>query len=156
MIDIGLGEYVITSDSSETLITHALGTCVAIILHCPTNLLTGMAHIVLPVKPEHLEAHMDKPAYYADSFVPEMLKRFRARAGCSYSEITSTVIGGASSKNENDLFQLGDKNLRAVTKVLDDYGVKYNDSETRDHYSRTVIVDINTGEITIRKQLMII
>lgn len=156
MIAIGLGEYVITDDESETLITHALGTCVAIIMHCPNSKLTGMAHIVLSKKPQnvHLRGVMD--AYYVDDFLPKMLLHFKNQAQCKMKEIHCTLIGGAVAKRKNDFFRIGEENVETAKKILDDYGVCYDDNETHGRVSRTVSIEIETGKVTIKKQLMLI
>ncbi len=48
MISVGIGEYAITDAKEEKIVTHALGSCVALIMHCPRTKCTAMAHIVLP------------------------------------------------------------------------------------------------------------
>jgi chemotaxis protein CheD len=57
MIHIGIGEYIITDSTDETITTHALGSCVALILYCKKTKHTAMAHIALP-KPSE-ETNLD-------------------------------------------------------------------------------------------------
>jgi len=156
MITIGLGEYVITNDENETIITHALGTCVAIIMHCPHSKLTGMAHIVLANRPKDIHLREVRPAYYVDDFLPKMLLHFKHSAHCRVKDIECTLIGGAVSKRKNDLFRIGEKNVETARSILDGYGVHYDDDETHGRVSRTVSIDIATGKVSIKKQMMII
>ncbi len=156
MIAIGLGEYVITDDESETLITHALGTCIAIIMHCPNSKLTGMAHIVLSKKPGNVHLREVREAYYVDDFLPRMLLHFKNQAHCNMKDIHCTLIGGAVAKRKSDFFKIGEENVQTAKKILDDYGVYYDDDETYGRVSRTVSIEIQTGKVTIKKQLMLI
>lgn len=61
------------------------------------------------------------------------------------------MVGGAISKDQRDYFKVGQKNLQVIKRILDDYGLEYKDQETLGHYSRTVRVDVDTGDIVIKK-----
>lgn len=156
MYQIGLGEYVITDKAHESIVINALGSCVALIVYCKSTKCTAMAHIVLANKTGKFDDISSKQAYYADKITPRILDFFLEQPGCDKKELVITLVGGSVSKNHNDYFKVGQKNLQVIKGILDDYGLKYTDQETLGHYSRTVGVHVDTGEVVIKKNIMLI
>lgn len=82
MFQIGLGEYVITDTEHESILTNALGSCVALIVYCKTTKCTAMAHIVLAQKTSQSHDTTDREAYYADEITPRILDFYLKRPNC--------------------------------------------------------------------------
>jgi chemotaxis protein CheD len=156
MITIGLGEYAITDTENEVIITHALGSCVALVIYCPDSKCTSMAHIVLPERDLKHGQVPEKEAYYADDFVPRLLDFYTRKPNCRLSQLKVHLIGGAESKNKSDVFKVGPRNVAIVEDILKKNGIKFSREETLGNYSRTVEIDVNHGEIKIRKRKMTI
>lgn len=148
MIHVGLGEYCIT-DQPNTVVAHALGSCVAFILHSPEQNLTAVAHIVLP------ESHGDSPdgkeAYYADIIIPKIYQYFIQDRNCNKEELKAVVVGGATKTGE-DAFMIGYRNVVAVETLLKQYALKEQAKDVFGAYSRTVIVNPVNGQVTVQKQ----
>lgn len=155
MINIGLGECIITSDKKETLVTHALSSCVALVLQCSKSKVTAMAHIVLPKKTQSHQNNY-KDAYFASEIVPKLIDEFLDNTNCDVNNIKVTLIGGADSINKNDIFEVGPKNLKEIRKILKSYELDYDSSETSGHCSRTVEIEVKTGIISVKKHTIII
>lgn len=155
MISLGLGEFVITDVSDETISTHALGSCIALIFHCPKTKCSAMAHIVLPKKEKHHKAHYGE-GYFADRITLKFIEYFLEKKTCKPKDIKIVIIGGADSQRKNDYFNIGERNLEMVKRILDSYQLNYNSSETSGRYSRSVTLDVKEGIVNIRKQNMIL
>lgn len=158
MIVVGLGEYAISSDCEEELITYSLGSCVALILRCPSSYKTAMAHIVLPRadRSDHFEMLDKKPGYFANVIVPKLIDLFIKDYACNAYNIEAYMIGGATSQVLNDVFQIGAKNIEEIQKILQCYQLELKKIDVGGYYSRTVKVDVGSGSIQITKNRMII
>lgn len=155
MINVGIGEYAISNDVTSSLITHALGSCVGVIMYCPLNHYAAMAHIVLP-SGDSTRLEERHAAYFADDFLPRMLTGFSSMSHCSWKYTKVTLVGGADSGAINDFFLVGQRNLKVIRDILDARNIAYNDEETGGRYSRTVRIHIKDGEIKINKNKMIL
>ena len=158
MLVVGIGEYIVSKDVGEQIITHALGSCVAFILRCPTTKKTAMAHVVLPEvdRTEQYQYLETKPGYFADIIVPQLLKDFLRDGFCRKEQLQIILVGGADSKNPNDIFKVGLRNVDKIKKFLKEYGIEPVKMEVGGSFSRTVEVNISDGSVTIRSQNMVI
>ncbi|MDF1616289.1 chemotaxis protein CheD [Petrocella sp. FN5] len=158
MLNVGIGEVVISNDPSETIVTHALGSCVALIIHCNHAKHTAMAHIVLPENSStrNQALYKMKPGYFASDIVPLMVNYFLKKLGCSKSQLEIKLVGGAVSSQETDRFLVGQKNIAMVRHLIRAYGLKMDDTETGERFSRTVTVKVSNGHVHVKRQNMIL
>jgi len=156
MYIIGLGEYAISESHDESITTHALGSCVALIIHCKLTKCTGMAHIVLPKYDTHHDLFHKKEAYFADVIAPKMIDYFLSRRFCNKKGLEITLIGGAEAKDHRDMFKVGQRNMHEIEGILHAYGLSYNKEETGGRFSRSVTVQVADGSIDIRKNKMLL
>lgn len=154
MIIVGIGEVAFSQNKSESIVTHALGSCVAVIMHCHKTRHTALAHVVLPNKDKF--STLSKEAYFADKIVPRMLSLFLSKEGCDRTNLEVTLIGGAMSIRENDQFQVGKKNLECIKGILNSHRIVYSDHETGGRFSRTVTVKVKNGKIHMTKNKILI
>lgn len=156
MLSVGIGEYAITDDYNETLITHALGSCVAVIMHCKVSKHTALAHVVLPQKAMDKQSSIhNKPSYFANDIVPKLAYYFLNDLRCG-NNLEVKIIGGANSKKKDDVFLVGEKNLIMINNLLKEFGIKADFSETGGNISRTVSIKASNGEVNIIKHKMIL
>lgn len=158
MITIGIGDYIITNKEDETIITHSLGSCVALIIHCKSTKHTAMAHIALPIKQDYDNQNIikSKPGYFATDIVPKLINYFTQEHRCNKNELTISLVGGAESQNSKDIFLIGKRNVETINKILMDYNIKPSYQEIGGNLSRTVSINTVNGEINIKRQKMII
>ncbi len=158
MLIVGIGEYSITDNVEETIITHALGSCVAFIVRCPHTRKTALAHIVLPqVSRREQYSYLEtKPGYFADVIVPKLLGEFLSGNKCEKNQLQIFLAGGATSKNSKDIFRVGTRNVEMIKHLLKSYGLKPQKIEVGGLVSRTVEINVADGEVEIKSQRMTI
>jgi len=158
LITIGVGEFAIYEDINESIITYALGSCIALIIWCPVSKKTAMAHIVLPKlnRVEQYNYLQTKPSYFADVIVPKLLNEFLGTKDCQKDKLQVLLAGGAISKNELDVFQVGERNTNMIKFLLSQYGIIPNKLEVGGTRSRTVEIKVINGEVQIKSQNMVI
>lgn len=153
---LGIGEYAIANNDEDFLITYALGSCVAVIMYCPIKHVAAMAHIAMPETIRTSSVGMDKPAYFADSAIPLMVKTMVGKHNCSPEKLLVQLVGGAESRSKTDPFKVGSKNVDAIKRLLREYQMRYSAEHVGGHKSRTVTFDLSSCTLEIKAQDMMI
>lgn len=153
MITVGLGEISVTNDINEEIITYALGSCIAIIVYSHTFRIAGMAHSVL-AKESHTENKGDrfKEGYYVNTAIPKLFNAIKKKTKYLPNDLIGFIIGGSMSSKENDYFKIGEKNSEEAKKILATYNLRETTHDVGGYFSRTVSINVRTGQINIKKQ----
>ncbi|WP_318503981.1 chemotaxis protein CheD [Bacillus sp. T3] len=110
-----------------------------------------MGHIVLP-RTMDLQNASEKPGYYALTGVPFLINKICTEYKCSISELEVSLFGGANSIREKDSFQIGKRNAEEVLKMLKILNIKPVSTEIGGYSSRTIEMDILSGNVKVIKQ----
>lgn len=150
-IIIGIGEYAISNKKEDTLKTYALASCVGITMYCPLSKVGGMIHIALP---DHqiTKVQNNKPGYYASLGVPLLLDMMERKFNCKKGNLKIQLFGGADSINKVDFFNIGKKNIQEITYLLTKMNLQYSSTNVGGYFSRTIEMDIATGQIKFHTQ----
>lgn len=148
-IVLGIGEYAISNRAGDYISTHALGSCVALVIYQPTKRVLAMAHVALPDSAVDREAAKRRPGYYADTAVQTMLDAFTKEFGCQNWQLYARLYGGADAVRKSDFFRIGRRNLRALEKACDIHGLLCERRKTGGLWSRTIKADVVTGRVEI-------
>jgi len=158
MLTVGIGEYAMTDDPNEVLVTHSLGSCVAFIAYSPVTKLTALAHVVLPKmeRREQIQYLEEKPAYFGDIIVPRIVEYFLADNYGSKENLQFYLAGGAEALNTGDIFRVGVRNRNAILEILDEYQIRPRGQDTGGNVSRTVSIGAKCGVVTVNCHSMIL
>jgi chemotaxis protein CheD len=148
---VGLGEMVISTHPGDILKTYALGSCIGVTAYCRKPLVMGMAHIVLPDSALTDQPSAHPAGYFADTAVEALLLKLCGKYGCSLPNIEIKLLGGARTVWDNGDLNIGQRNYRAVIRILDSLGLSYDDSEVGGLCSRTVTLDGTNGAVHVVK-----
>jgi chemotaxis protein CheD len=146
---VGIADCQLSSDPETSLVTYALGSCVAVVIHDPVAGVGGLLHILLPDSRLDAAEAARNPFKFADTGIPEMFHR-AYRLGAEKQRLRVAVLGGASVMDEEGFFAVGSKNVLAVRKILWRAGVFIRGEETGGQVSRTVRLDLKTGQVLVR------
>lgn len=94
-IVIGIGEYAVSGDADALIVTHALGSCVAVCVWDPTARVGGMVHVLLPdskINPARAEV---QPGAFADTGIP-LLFHAAYQKGAKKGRCRVHLVGGAT------------------------------------------------------------
>lgn len=148
VINVGIADLNIAR-SPDVLATYALGSCVGICLYDERIKLAGLAHIMLPWSSES-SAPGDNMWRYADTGITELISRM-CRNGTSVNKLTAKIAGGAQMfQARSTVFNIGERNVDAVKKVLTKYGIRIIAEETGKNFGRTVFFYSENGKMEIR------
>ena len=151
MVTVGIADLnaVKTPDS---LITYALGSCVGICLYDNTAKIAGLAHIMLPLSTE-AAGKVDNKRRYADTGIMELIQTMNLM-GASTMRMTAKIAGGAQmfKGNSSSMFNVGERNVAAVKKVLASYKIRIIAEETGADFGRTVLFHGESGAMESVRQ----
>ncbi|PKK88312.1 MAG: chemotaxis protein CheD [Candidatus Wallbacteria bacterium HGW-Wallbacteria-1] len=146
---VDIGGIAATRRPDEKLKTMALGSCIGIIAIAPKLGAVGLLHIALPDSTINLKKAAEKPGYFADTGIPELLRMMK-RLGCTGPrDLIIKLAGGAQILDKNNTFNIGKRNLLATKKILWDFRLGPTAMDVGGTISRTVTVDPVTGIVTL-------
>lgn len=133
----------------DILVTYALGSCVGICLQDKQKNVCGLAHIMLPWSTEANNAK-ENPRRYADTCITELLNTMQ-RSGAALPRLTAKIAGGAQMfAGTSGVFNIGERNVDAVKKVLAHYKIPIVAEDTGKNYGRTVFFHSTTGVMEVK------
>lgn len=147
---VGVGDCKVTDDPCAELITYALGSCIAISIWDPVARVAGMLHFMLPDSAvDRTNGGRGAPCRYADTGTP-LLFRAAYDRGAEKKRLIVRVAGGAAVFDDGGFFNIGQRNLAAVRKILWKAGVLVHGEEVGGSVSRTVRLSNADGRLLIR------
>ncbi len=137
----------ISDKQGDELVTHALGSCLGIVVYDPRAAIGGLHHVMLPDSRINLEKARQRPFMFVDTGVPEFLKRICA-AGAERRRLTVKVAGGArTGADVNGLFSIGMRNYHMLRKVFWRMGLLITAEDIGGCDARTVHLEIGSGRM---------
>ncbi len=149
-INVGVGELYASRDPADIIATHALGTCVAVILLDAQSRCAGLAHIALPESAINPEDARTRPARYADTSLPALLEAM-ARVGSHAppQHLTVKLAGGANILQDGNPKHIGWRNVTTLRELLARRGMRVQAEDVGDIISRTVKIGVAGGCVTL-------
>jgi chemotaxis protein CheD len=149
---VGIADMKVSADRSDIIVTHALGSCLGIIVYDPQVRVAGMLHAMLPDSTQSPERAKENPYSFIDTGVP-LLFRAAYALGAVKGRVLLTVVGGASMKTAThegeDVFQIGRRNITALRKLLWKNGVLVHKRLVGGTTSRTLQVAVEDGSVRV-------
>jgi len=149
IIKVGMADLK-TCKSPDGVTTLGLGSCVGIALRDPVTKVGGLAHIMLPDSTA-IKDNSNIPKF-ADTGIEELVKQI-ALLGGNKTRLTAKIAGGAQMfafQNKSSLVKVGERNVEAVKKKLQELHIPILAEDTGENYGRTVIFYPETDEFVIK------
>jgi chemotaxis protein CheD len=146
---VGVGDGGVSRDPDAVIVTYALGSCVAVMLHDPVAKVAGMVHYMLPessIAKANAEA---RPWMYADTGI-ERLVRSALNQGADKRRLKVFAAGGAQVMDDNGVFNIGKRNCLALRKALWKSGLVAHAEDTGGNVARTVRMEVGTGRVWLQ------
>ncbi len=147
-IVVGISDLAVSSDPGDTIVTYALGSCIAVVIWDPVRKVGGMIHYMLPLSCTSPDKAKEKPAMFADTGVPLLFKRLYAK-GCQKEDLVIKVAGGGKLYDDNGTFDIGRRNYVVVRKLFWKNDVVITAEDVGGRRSRTVRLNVGTGRVLI-------
>ena len=133
----------------DEIVTHALGSCLGLMIYDPVAQVGGMLHAMLPLSRINPEKAAANPYMFVDKGVPILFKEVYGLGGLK-GRLIVKAAGCGSPLGQNEMFKIGERNYTVLKKMLWKNGVLMKAEEIGGSISRTVNFDISTGRVTIK------
>jgi chemotaxis protein CheD len=114
---VGVGDGGVSRDPEAVIMTFALGSCIAVMLHDPVVKVAGMVHYMLPESSMANEKSRERPFMFADTGIPYLLRAILEH-GADKRRLAVFAAGGAQTMDDNGVFNIGKRNCLALRKAL--------------------------------------
>jgi chemotaxis protein CheD len=147
---VGIGEFAVSDQPGDIIVTHALGSCVAVCLWDPDRQIAGLIHVLLPDSKINPQRALEQPAAFADTGLP-LLFQAAYKLGAQKTRLRVRLVGGAemAPENGNCAFNIGKRNLLAAKNALWRNGVLIEKEEVGGRTVRTVYLAVADGRLQI-------
>lgn len=146
---VGIGDCKVSKDPADVLVTHALGSCIAVLIHDPVAKVAGLLHYMLPESSLDADKADKRPYMFADTGIPLLFKS-AYQLGAVKSRMVVMAAGGAQMLDPNGTFNIGQRNHTAMRKIFWKAGVIVHKEEVGGTSSRTVRIDVDSGRVQLR------
>ena len=146
---IGIGELAVSQAPTQTLATHAVGSCIAVCIFDPVAAVAGMLHFLLPesaINPERAGCH---PAVFADTGIPLLFQTAYQRGFAKQRAIVKLVGGAEMPSTTGPWFNTGRRNLLAARNLLWRNGVLVAAQDVGGTEARTVHMSVADGRLRV-------
>ena len=148
LVTVGIADLNVAK-APDKLVTYALGSCVGVCLYDKDKKIAGLVHVMLPLSTEATSA-ADNKRRYADTGIKELIE-LMAKNGATKYNLTAKIAGGAQMfKVASSTFNIGERNVAAVKKVLASYNIRIVAEDTGLDYGRTQFFHAENGVMEIR------
>lgn len=146
---VGISDCAVTNDPERSLITYALGSCIAIAIHDRIANVAGMLHFMLPDSSMNPSKAENNPYVFADTGIPRLFQR-AYQSGADKRRLTVYMLGGAQVVTTSEDFNIGKRNHLAARKILWKAGVMVHGETVGGNIARTVRLENGTGKLFCR------
>ena len=133
---------------SDTLVTHALGSCLGLMVFDPVAHIGGLLHAMLPLSKINPQKAENNPYMFVDTGVPALFKSLYDIGG-QKSRMIIKAAGCGNPLGKNEMFKIGERNYTVLKKLLWKNNILLETEDTGGTASRTVHFDVATGQTII-------
>ena len=146
---VGVADCHVSNDVSSVLVTYALGSCIAVAIYDPVARVGGLLHFMLPEASPDAAQTGKSPYMFADSGIPMMFREAYEK-GAQKRRLRVRVAGGARIMDEENVFNIGQRNCLAMRRIFWKAGVMMDAEETGGKTARTMRFEMASGRIFLR------
>jgi chemotaxis protein CheD len=128
------------------LVTHALGSCLGLVLWDPIAKVGGLLHAMLPLAATNPRKAAVNPAMFVETGVPAMLDAI-CTLGARRPNLMAKAAGCASPLRDGSSFRIGQRNLQVLEQILAKENLRLTSRDVGGHGSRTLTFEVETGEV---------
>lgn len=145
---ISIGEWKIIQ-SSGSLRTCGLGSCVGVVLYDPIQKIAGMVHIMLPDSSKARKGKVN-PYRYADTAIVFLSNQLKEKGAIL---LKAKLAGGAQMFRyavKQEFMQIGERNIEAVKEALTQLGIPIIAECVGGSSGRTIEFYLDTNHLIVR------
>jgi chemotaxis protein CheD len=130
--------------AGDMLVTHALGSCLGLIVYDAQARVGGLLHAMLPLSGINPQKAQDNPAMFVDTGVPLLFNALYA-VGAVKSRLAVKAVGCGNPMSGNEIFKIGERNYTVLKRLLWKNGILLSAEDIGGTGSRTIHFEVATG-----------
>ena len=132
----------------DTLVTHALGSCLGLMAYDPVAKVGGLLHAMLPMSKINPDKAKSNPHMFVDTGVPTLFKALYELGG-QKARMVIKAAGCGNPLGKNEMFKIGERNYSILKKLLWKNNIMIVAEDIGGTACRTVYLDLATGQTVI-------
>ena len=146
---VGIADMAVSNNGIATIATHALGSCIGVSVFDPVAKVGGLLHYMLPVCSIDMAKTQTQPQMFGDSGIAGL---FRAayELGAQKHRMVICAAGGAQVMDDSGFFNIGRRNYDILKEITQTHGLKIHAEHVGGNISRTMYLQVGSGEVRIR------
>src|SRR6056297_1210604 len=141
----------ISDNENDILVTYSLGSCVGVTLYDPKENIGGLIHCMLPLSKVDRDKARKNPFMFVDTGLMKMLQDMYER-GAKKKNLVAKLAGGAKLLDKNNIFNVGERNIVVVRKILWKNDILIKGMDVGGSKSRTVRLYMESGRTKVRNK----
>lgn len=141
---VGVSDMKLAREPGDTIITHALGSCIGIAIHDACAGVGGILHYMLPLSKVDENKARVNPFMFGDTGIPLLFRR-AYELGATKEHLRVVMAGGARAFEDKGFFDIGNRNIVIARKMFWKNNVMITAEHVGGHEPRTLAIDIGTG-----------
>jgi len=137
-----------TGEKEDLLVTHALGSCLGLIVYDPHEQVGGLLHAMLPLSKINRDKAQANPYMFVDTGVPTMFKTLY-EMGAKKNRLVIKAAGCSNPMGRNETFKIGERNYTVLKELLWENNILLEAEDIGGTESRTVNFDLSSGQTII-------
>ena len=134
--------------NGDLLVTHALGSCLGLMVYDPVAKVGALLHAMLPLSSINPQKAQANPAMFVDTGVPLLFHSLYER-GAVKGRLVSKAAGCGNPMGKNETFKIGERNYTVLKKLLWKNNILLESEDVGGMNSRTIHFDVASGEIML-------
>ena len=134
--------------NSDMIVTHALGSCLGLVVYDPVQKIGGLLHAMLPLSKINPAKAEVNPYMFVDTGVPALFKALYEIGG-QKSRMIIKAAGCGNPLGKDEMFKIGERNYTVLKKLLWKNNILLEKEDIGGTASRTLHFDIDTGQTVI-------
>jgi len=137
-----------TGRNGDTLVTHALGSCLGLMVFDPVAKVGGLLHAMLPLSSINPEKAKGNPAMFVDTGVPLLFKSLY-EMGAVKDRLMVKAAGCGNPMGKNEIFKIGERNYTVLKKLLWKNNILLKAESVGGTASRTIHFEVESGVVLL-------
>jgi chemotaxis protein CheD len=146
---VGVADLKVSNQMNHVLVTHALGSCIGVVIYDPQARIGGLLHFMLPESSLDPGRALENPYMFADTGIPRLFRECYS-LGAQKHRLKVKVAGGSQVLGGQEHFQIGRRNYAALRRLFLKNNVLIDHEDVGGCIARTLFLEIATGRTWVK------
>jgi len=142
---VGVSDMVVSAQPGDEIVTHALGSCVGVVIHDPVAGVGGILHYMLPLSGADPAKSRANPCMFGDTGIPRLFEK-AYEFGARKERLRVVIAGGAQVFARQNFFDIGRRNVVIARKLFWKNNVLIAAEHVGGEMPRTLYLSVGSGE----------